>query len=196
MARAGKPVTADLSATEELPFDPARVAPELWNDYVAARDAARDVSYFLQVVPGGKSNWTPDEQQRAARPIAAKAALDARMRAHLKKDVRELWARHDDAPILERVLAPIDELEFNYERRTAKWGSLTLYGMRERRPQPSIRKNRHRRPSRDKIEAVVHELWPDGAYPRGAMRVLGDELQRREINTSETTMRRVLGLRE
>src|SRR5262245_57220127 len=108
MAGAKKSPSADPRPAEEVPFDPARIAPELWADYVTARDATRDLypRIFFADPGTSRSSSTPDEQRRLAQLDQAKAALDARLRAHLKEDGRELWARHGspEAPS-ERVLA-------------------------------------------------------------------------------------------
>src|SRR5262249_413443 len=144
MAKAKTSPSADPSAAEGLSLDPMRIAPKLWDDYVAARAAARDVSRTVFFVGPGIDNkvlaagagsyalsgFPPDEERRLAQRDQTKAALDAQLRAHLKEDGCELWARHGspEAPS-ERVLASVDELEFDHESRTAKAGSLTLYGL-------------------------------------------------------------------
>jgi hypothetical protein len=132
--RKAKSDIADPWPAEGLPFDPARIAPKLWADYDVARAAARDIGPLIFFAGPGTSgsSLTPDEQRRLARRDQTKAALDARLRAYLKEDGRELWARHGSpgAPP-ERVLAAIEDLKFDHERRTAKVKTLTLYGLRE-----------------------------------------------------------------
>lgn len=135
MAKVGKPPTVNSWPAEGLPLDPPRVAPKLWDDYVAARAAARDVPRTRLFFAGDPSSGLrPDEQRRLAQLNQAKAALDAQLRAYLKEHGRELWARHGSPETpSERVLASVDELNFDHESRTAKVRSLTLYGLRERR---------------------------------------------------------------
>jgi hypothetical protein len=178
MARAKTSPSADPSAAEGLPLDPTRIAPKLWDDYVAARAAARDVPRTrLFFVGDPSSGLRPDEERRLAQLNQAKAALDAQLRAYLKEDGRELWARHGspEAPS-ERVLASVDELKFDHESRSAKVRSLTLYGLRERRlvdakPAAAAMPPEIERPKgaqADRVLRVLPELYsPHGVVPLG-----------------------------
>jgi len=178
MAKDGKPPTVNSWPAEGLPLDPTRIASKLWDDYVAARTAARDVPRAVLFFAGDPSGGlTPDERRRRDQRNQAKAALDAQVRAYLKEGRRELWARHGspEAPS-ERVLASTDDLQFDYERRTAKVGSLTLHGLWERRQAdakptaaaatPEI--ERPEGPQADRVLRVLPELYPPhGVVPPG-----------------------------
>jgi hypothetical protein len=67
----------------------------------------------------------------------------------------------------------------------------------------SVRRSRERRrPARDPITAVARDLWPDtqGRPPetlsrREALKLLGDELDRRGMGTSVDSQRRAIGRR-
>jgi len=178
MARVGKPPTVNSWPAEGLPLDPTHIAPKLWDDYAAARAAARDVPRVRLFFADDPSfGLTPDERRRRDQLNQAKAALDAQLRAYLKEDGRELWARHGspEAPS-ERVLASFDELKFDHESRTAKVGSLTLYGLRERRlvdakPAAVAMPPKIERPEgsqADRALRVLPEIYPPhGVVPLG-----------------------------
>jgi hypothetical protein len=175
MAKDGKPPTVNSWPAEGLPLDPTRIAPKLWDDYVAARAAARDVPRrLLWFVDDPSSGYSPDEERRLAQRNQAKAALDAQLRAYLNEDGHELWARHGspEAPC-ERVLASVDELKFDHENRTAKVRSLTLYGLWERcqadaKPAAATAPTAIERPTgrqADRVLPVLPELYP----PKGVV---------------------------
>src|SRR5262245_26755184 len=193
MAKDRKPPIVNAWPAEGLPLDPTRIAPKLWDDYDAARAAARDPSRTVFFVRPGIDNkvlaadagsyvlsgFPPVEKQRLAQRDQKKAALDAQLRAYLKEDGRELWARHGspEAPP-ERVLASIDGLQFDHENRTAKAGSLTLYGLEERQgrqasqsPSATItppKLKRPKGPQADRVLRVLPELYrPHGVVPPG-----------------------------
>src|SRR5262245_33564721 len=195
MAKAKTSPSADPGAAEGRPLDPTHIAPKLWDDYVAARTAARDVPRRLLFVAGppGESSpgRTPDEERRLAQRNEAKAALDAQLRAYLKEGGRELWARHGspEAPS-ERVLASVDELEFDHESRTAKAGSLTLYGLQERQgrqvsqsPTVTNAPTELERPTgsqADRVLRVLPEIYP----PHGVVLDIPIETVRGKVATN------------
>jgi hypothetical protein len=123
------------------------------------------------------STLTPDERRLRGQRNQAKAALDAQLRAYLKEGGRELWARHGspEAPS-ERVLASTDDLQFDHEGRTANVGSLTLYGLWERRQadaKPAAaaappETEKPEGPQADRVLRVLPELYrPHGVVPLG-----------------------------